>query len=105
MIYPCRYDRLCSKCDRSIAYKKVISCDEAAEWIVAMIEEIESLYKNQASELVNLSREQKIVGCKWIFKKKKKIQMLYLQNIKHAWQPMATVKQSVLISMKYSFQL
>ena len=39
--------------------------DEAAEWTVAMTEEMESLHKNQTWELVKPPRGQKIIGCKW----------------------------------------
>ena len=35
-----------------------------------MKEELESLHKNQTWELVEKPVDQKIVGCKWIFKKK-----------------------------------
>ena len=35
-----------------------------------MSEEIESLHKNQTCELVKPPKGQKIVGCKWVFKKK-----------------------------------
>ena len=35
-----------------------------------MGEEIESLHKNQTWELVKPPKGQKIVGCKWVFKKK-----------------------------------
>ena len=38
-----------------------------------MTEEMESLHKNQTWELVKLSRGQKIIGCKWVFKKKEGI--------------------------------
>ena len=54
-------------------YKKAISSDEAAEWTVAMTEEMESLHKNQTWELVKPPRGQKIIGCKWVFKKKEGI--------------------------------
>ena len=37
-------------------YKKAISSDEAAEWSIAMTEEMESLYKNQTWELEKPSR-------------------------------------------------
>ena len=36
-----------------------------------MSEEIESLHKNQTWELVEPPKGQKIVGCKWVFEKKK----------------------------------
>ena len=54
-------------------YNEAISSDEAAEWIVAMTEEMESLHKNQIWELVKPPRGQKIIGCKWVFKKKEGI--------------------------------
>ena len=41
-------------------YNEAISSDEAAEWIVAMTEEMESLHKNQTWELVKPPRGQKI---------------------------------------------
>ena len=35
-----------------------------------MIEELQSLKKNQTWELVELSKDKKVISCKWIFKKK-----------------------------------
>ena len=54
-------------------YNEAISSDEAAEWTVSMTEEMESLHKNQTWELVKLPRGQKIIGYKWVFKKKEGI--------------------------------
>lgn len=54
-----------------ITYNEAISSNESAEWIAAMSEEIESLHKNQTWELVKRPKRQKLVGCKWVFKKKK----------------------------------
>jgi hypothetical protein len=54
-------------------YREAISCDESSQWLAAMGEEIESLHKNQTWELVKPPKGQKIVGCKWVFKKKKGI--------------------------------
>lgn len=51
-------------------YSEAISCDDSTRWLVAMQEEIESLYKNNTWELVKLPQNKKIVGCKWVFKKK-----------------------------------
>ena len=54
-------------------YSEVINSDEAAEWTVAMTEEIEPLHKNQTWEAVKPPRGQKIICCKWVFKKKEGI--------------------------------
>jgi len=54
-------------------YNEAINSDKAAEWTVAMTEEMESLHKNQISELVKPPSGQKIVGYKWVFKKKEGI--------------------------------
>ena len=51
-------------------YSEAISCSDADQWVGAMGEEIESLHKNQTWELVTLPKGQKVVGCKWVFKKK-----------------------------------
>jgi len=42
-------------------YNEAISSDEAAEWTVAMTEEMKSLHKNQTWELMKPLRGQKIV--------------------------------------------
>ena len=51
-------------------YREAISGAEAANWVAAMGEEMESLHKNQTWELVKLPRGRRVVGCKWVFKKK-----------------------------------
>ena len=51
-------------------YKQAISCSESAQWLAAMGEEMQSLYKNRVWELVKVPEGRKLVGCKWIFKKK-----------------------------------
>jgi hypothetical protein len=35
-----------------------------------MQEKIESLYKNQTWELAKLLDEKRVIGCKWVYKKK-----------------------------------
>lgn len=59
--------------DDPYTYKEAISGRESVEWIAAMTEEIESLRKNQTWELVPLPRGKKVVGCKWVYKKKEGI--------------------------------
>jgi hypothetical protein len=34
-----------------------------------MLEEIESLHKNQTWDLVELQERKRVIGCKWVFKK------------------------------------
>ena len=38
--------------------------------MIAMQDEMKSLYKNQTWSLVNKPKDKRIVGCKWLFKKK-----------------------------------
>ena len=42
-------------------------------WLEAMNEELVSLHKNHTWTLVNKPANQKIVGCKWVFKRKEGI--------------------------------
>ncbi|KAK3016871.1 hypothetical protein RJ639_005957 [Escallonia herrerae] len=56
--------------EEHVTYKEAIKSTKSTQWIVAMSEEIKSLYKNQTWKLVKLHVGQKIVGCKWIYKKK-----------------------------------
>lgn len=51
-------------------YKEAITCKDNKKWIKAMHEEIDSLAKNQTWVLVNKPKNQRIVGCKWIYKLK-----------------------------------
>src|SRR4051812_8609125 len=51
------------------SYREAISGSDADQWICAMGEEIESLRKNQTWQLVSLPEGQKVVNCKWVFKK------------------------------------
>lgn len=51
-------------------YEEAIKCKESQKWIKAMKEEIESLLKNGTWILVVNPRTQKLISCKWLFKKK-----------------------------------
>lgn len=55
------------------SYREAITSTESAQWSIAMSEEIESLHKNHTWELVKPPKGQKIIGCKWVFKKKEGI--------------------------------
>lgn len=52
------------------SYTEAVSSAESAQWSLAMNEEIESLQKNQTWELVEPLKGKRIVGCKWVFKRK-----------------------------------
>lgn len=59
--------------DEPNTYSEAIACSDAAKWLLAMNEEFESLHRNGTWTLVKPPLKQKIVGCKWIFKKKEGI--------------------------------
>ncbi|KAK3012492.1 hypothetical protein RJ639_008516 [Escallonia herrerae] len=63
-----------------VTYKEAIKSTESAQWTVVMSEGMKSLYKNQMWELVKSSVSHKIVGCKWVYKKKEGI-----HGMKNAW--------------------
>ena len=51
-------------------YLEAIQSADSDKWVVAMNEEMESLYKNGTWVLVPPPKGKKIVGCKWVFKRK-----------------------------------
>lgn len=51
------------------SYREAIQSKEADKWMLAMVEEIESLLKNGTWILVETVEGRKVVSCKWIFKK------------------------------------
>ena len=51
-------------------FSEAISLQKSTEWLIAMNEEMESLHKNQIWDLVTPPKEQKVIGCKWVFKRK-----------------------------------
>ena len=52
------------------SYSEAMKSKDKAKWQNAMQEEIKSLFKNQTWKLVERPANQKVVGCKWIFKRK-----------------------------------
>ena len=52
--------------------KVALSCLEKEEWKVAMQKEMESIHSNEVWDLVELPKDRKPVGNKWVFKKKTK---------------------------------
>lgn len=54
----------------SLTYSEVVSCDDSTKWLIAIQEEVEFLHKNKTWDLVKPPKDKKIVGCKWVFKRK-----------------------------------
>ena len=52
-------------------FQECIDCVDNSKWKMEMKEEMDSLDKNKTHELVELPKDRKIVGCKWVFKLKK----------------------------------
>ena len=56
--------------DEPTTFQEAIGSSQAEQWTMAMVEELQSLEKNQTWKLVRLPKGKKKIGCKWIFKKK-----------------------------------
>ena len=54
-------------------FQKAIHNQEKSRWMGAMVEEIQSLYKNQTWDLVELPKGKKAIRCKWVYKKKEAV--------------------------------
>ena len=50
--------------------KEVVDSEDGKLWKEAMVDEMASLYKNEAWDLVELPARRKPIGSKWVFKKK-----------------------------------
>ncbi|GJR30994.1 retrotransposon protein, putative, ty1-copia subclass [Tanacetum coccineum] len=63
-------DSTLSELDEPANCKEVMASPESAKWKEAIKSEIQSMYDNQDWNLVDTTPGLKMVGCKWIFKKK-----------------------------------
>ena len=54
-------------------WREAIESEDSQLWLQAMNEEMKSLRKNKTWILMDQPKKQKVVGCKWIFKKKEGI--------------------------------
>ena len=54
-------------------YVETTSCKDSAQWQLAMMEEMESLYKNKTWILVKRPKGIRTVGCKWVYRNKEGI--------------------------------
>lgn len=53
------------------SYREFLERNDGDLWLEAMNDVLRSLEKNKTWILVNKAKNKKIVGCKWIFRKKK----------------------------------
>lgn len=53
-----------------LTFNDAMQSKDSSNWKQAMQEEMDSLIKNQTWELVDKPKNQKLLGCKWIFKLK-----------------------------------
>jgi len=51
-------------------YKETEISSESKMWKDVMVEEMNSLYKNDTWELTELPKGKKAIGCKWVYTKK-----------------------------------
>lgn len=65
-----------------INYKEAVFGADKDDWKVAMIEEIDSLMKNNTRDLVEKLANKRIVGCRWIFKRKPEVPEVELSEYK-----------------------
>ena len=52
------------------SFQEAIQDAEKDRWLLAMTEEMESLYKNQTWDLVPLPKGKRVIGSKWVLRKK-----------------------------------
>lgn len=51
-------------------FRKAMASQEKDKWMNDMVEEMESLKKNETWDLVQLPQGKRVIGCKWVYKKK-----------------------------------
>lgn len=56
--------------DDPFSYLEALHSPDAAQWVKAMTEEIDSLRENKTWELVRLPNGRKAIQCKWVFETK-----------------------------------
>ena len=56
--------------DEPTTYEESLNSSESDQWLTAMKSEMDSMNTNQVWTLVDPPEGIKLIGCKWIFKKK-----------------------------------
>lgn len=54
------------------SFKEAMDGEEKKEWLEAMQEEMDSMYRNKVWKLVKRPADKNIVSCKWVFRTKRK---------------------------------
>ena len=54
-------------------FQEAIDSFERYKWMEAIVEEMESLNKNKTWEYSELPKGKKLIGCKWVFRKKEAV--------------------------------
>ena len=52
---------------------EAINCQEKDKWLEAMVKETKSLLKNKTWDMMELLEENKVIGCKWVCKKREAV--------------------------------
>ena len=68
------YEAISEKAESNpYTYKDAMNDIDANHWIKAMKSKLDSMYSNQVWDLVKAPNGIKIVGCKWVYKRKRGI--------------------------------
>ncbi|CAL2228538.1 unnamed protein product [Prunus armeniaca] len=54
-------------------FQEAVENKERESWMEAMMQEMESLHQNSVWELVPKPKDRKVIGCKWVFRKKEEM--------------------------------
>ena len=57
----------------SYTYEEAMNDIDAHYWVKAMESELDSMYSNQVWDLVKAPNDIKLLGCKWVYKRKRRI--------------------------------
>ena len=60
--------------DEPRTFREVVDSEDGKLWKEAMVDEMASLHKNDAWDLVELPAGRKPIGSKWVFKKKMNVE-------------------------------
>jgi hypothetical protein len=56
--------------DNPRTLREAVNSEDSKLWKKTIVEEMDALDKNEAWDLVELSNGRKVIGSKWVFKKK-----------------------------------